>query len=773
MTFAKFLLGVLALTCGVIVGFLVFRPDRPLELEGRPFDDHPLHRELRVEGEALPSWKPEPAPATVKIGTGSELASERPEQVEPPEPAAMEEGPPSLQVLVVRESGEPIAGISVLFCITPDRAAATWMDLARATTGDDGIARVDTSRSLEIDLGRAPNAAFFVTCELPGETAPRIEIDDPATGEPVRLVVPDAALAWLQPLRVLVVDSADSPVEGIDVLVATERANEPDQIQRVAQARTDGGGIAVFSLGELRERIAKAARFQVALRSFVTFSHPLADPPQVAIDRPTGDLIRLVLPATGSLIVRLTDAGGSTVSSGASVQLRYRGADLGDNAGMSMWKRPVDVVDGVARFERIGLGLVLGVSGWYDDGRARSAYETIAGPTAAGEEVSLTMRFGEEFPWILGRVLDATGAPIASTTIAASTRRVRAVPKDPASGPDRESHFKLSTDESGRFRHRLDGVVPAGDHRVLVLRCNGEQSADGPLSYAGIALPEPMPPGAEIDLGDLTLAPVPVLVSGRVVDVDGKPVRHAIINISYSVAGRPGSSRNLNHPNTSTDADGRFEIRYIDPPDGLEIRARRRMDTFASREFEAGATGLELVLRPLPAKEETGGVVQGMLLVENDIALDHLAVTLRAESGTRHKVNVMEHGGGFHFKVQPGTYDLEVVTHPGRELLARVDDVAVEGGVTSADSRLQSIDIRGKARYLRLRLRAPDGTAVSNENVWLDRDRGSGSPVQTDDRGRLVMLVSAARDEVALRGNRFTLECPWYDDGREVVVRMK
>src|SRR6185295_16829872 len=78
-----------------------------------------------------------------------------------------------------------------------------------------------------------------------------------------------------------------------------------------------------------------------------------------------------------------------------------------------------------------------------------------AGPTSAGETVSVEARVGVPRPVLTGRLVDADGRSVAGGPVHV---QVLGVPRDPSGTPP---HTTSMTDAQGRFRIAVDVELPA------------------------------------------------------------------------------------------------------------------------------------------------------------------------------------------------------------------------------------------------------------------------------------------------------------------------
>lgn len=613
---------------------------------------------------------------------------------------------------------------------------------------------------------------------------PTAEIDDRSPAMPVaraddtpgsEIVEPkgDVEERREDPIRVEVVDAEGTPRGGLRVKLELVRRDTPSSSTSVGDATTDAAGIAVFDHArrDLAERLEKAARFGIRPQPEFTVEAIDAELPRARFEEISDipDPVRLTVGVTGSILADVRDFEGHPLQAG-SLGISYRPA--GSDRSFTSTRRYVDVVDGTARYDGIGLGLELVAAAWpASDGPAGTA--KLTGPEYAGHEVRVSLQTGAPWPALVARLVDPTGTPLADKTVDTTLRLMRRAPRSPSASTDRPSHSKVRTDAQGRFRFVLRGSPPDGAHRLLLLFPRDTQT------FASITLDDatlrgtPLP-GSTVDIGDVLVTEIPILASGRVVDADGNPLRGAVVDASGILPGQSRSEK-LSIDDRSTDADGRFTLRYAAPPEFIDLYVNERSQRFATlTNIAAGATGLEIVARELTPPPDSG-IVEGSVVADEGLPYDHLEVALALHGGSRHKT---QWAGRFRFEPVPaGTHAIVVRTRPARIEVRRIDDVVVTPGAVTADSRLASIDVRGETRYLRLRLVHPDGSPIADTRFWIEdanRTRpGRGSAV-TDSNGRYVVLVPSACAAFELRTNDYaTATVLFADDEREIVIAKK
>src|SRR5690606_18341103 len=123
---------------------------------------------------------------------------------------------------------------------------------------------------------------------------------------------------------------------------------------------------------------------------------------------------------------------------------------------------------------------------------------------------------------------------------------------------------------------RAPGSAPVAPRLDLSLRSRGSLAQDDPdWSTASVLLPTTLGEGEVVVLGDVQLAPVPVLLAGTVVDVAGEPVPQVQLNFRERHGeGREHRWYNLADGGVRADANGHFRVRGVRLPRALGLTAR-------------------------------------------------------------------------------------------------------------------------------------------------------------------------------------------------------
>jgi hypothetical protein len=501
---------------------------------------------------------------------------------------------------------------------------------------------------------------------------------------------PDDFFVLLGPdddLRVEVVDAAGHPAAGVGVAVsaagATNVFHKPAGITgadglvvlKGARRNALGGGD-----GPLRVRACTVATAPVE-RIFDSRPWPTS-------------VVRLELPPVGAVHFRCVDSKGERIHENVLVTLSTgQAGDLGET---SMWIAE----DGELELPWVALGEVLNLNAnaVATDAQLSANSRRVAGPLVAGERVEIELVLESPPFQLSGRALRPAGTPLENTPIQLM------------SGPSAGTFGTTRTDAAGRFEFRLT-FWPHESSKPFALAAAG-LGLDAPLVLPN----KPIDP--DFHVGDVLFAELPTLVTGRVVDPQGRGIGSAYVG----VLARPRSfdpSKFEPEPGftivewavdaqakATTDADGRFVLRR--KPDDSDCRLRVGAPGFQAAEpLELGpeVRDVEIVLQP--------GVppIVGRVLVDSHDATKHLKLV--AKSG-----KARWRGAG-RFEIErenTESIELEIFTD-GESTSAETPLVRIEGIVNAKDPRLASIDLRPLLQEFRFEVLQPPDAVLSNLKV--------------------------------------------------------
>jgi hypothetical protein len=427
--------------------------------------------------------------------------------------------------------------------------------------------------------------------------------------ESVLKLVPDAMV------RVQVLDSKGKPVAGVPVLIRRyPKAAPADQDQGGIVIRGGGGGGGTVQtidsggssssrpwtlagadtkgaegLAELRHVQAIIGERKEGQRTVVAIATLLPEPVEVELpaDGWSEEPLVLKLPETGELEVLVVDSAGKSLHDPlASITLGQLPERKGEpKPGMPDFRsafnrdRVIWTPEGRALFPFVGLGLEFEASlnrEWLSGPLDVKGF----GPTEAGERATLTVQCPVPDSRLSGRVLDEEGKPVISKEL--GFWREFVVGGSGGMGTS-TGYVMYHTDETGRFDVLVGpgavGPGPAGDWDTLKFSIRDRDRATGADRLASFEFDMPLEPGPK-DLGDVVLVAPPLLVSGIVVDEEGKPVPGASFHVEvkkfFGQQPRdPEKERRFmwigSQAQSRSGLDGRFEVRWELEQDELRL----------------------------------------------------------------------------------------------------------------------------------------------------------------------------------------------------------
>jgi RNA polymerase sigma factor (sigma-70 family) len=257
-----------------------------------------------------------------------------------------------------------------------------------------------------------------------------------------------------------------------------------------------------------------------------------------------------------------------------------------------------------------------------------------------------TLRLGSLCASIRGRIVRADGAPLPEKSL---------LDFESLNGHVTSNVQSCRFAPDGSFEARIERPPAAGTYIAYVVDMRTTDRMRDPMGVLSALAPAD---GTSVDVGDVVLIEPPLLASGRVVGVDGAPLRMVRV-----VAMRPGpSSEPVPEPfvrGVWTDDSGRFELRGFTERRSfdMEVRAPFRQDLTGMRfigptSVPLGAEGIEY--RAVP----TGAAI------EKDVPAQLLSAPDDAE-----RTATADHGNS-----APAELEAEVVLTGAGPILAGLDD---------------------------------------------------------------------------------------------------
>lgn len=517
-------------------------------------------------------------------------------------------------------------------------------------------------------------------------------------------------------LRVRVANAQNHDLAGVPVGL---RSMQDEQSEWLVERTTGSDGRAVFShLQRLVFHRSGSADLELAP------ALPLHDPPVIPVRMsaiPAEEQL-LILPATGSVVVRLLDPDRRPMLDAARVVLQatteqrpewleetefYQQARNGSHA--------MESTQGEARFPHVGLGMGLEV-GVDFDGTWNFELTSARGPESAGEETVIEAVQRVLRPSLVLRVLLPDGTPLANADLEVLLRTTT-VDWNNADGDERR------TDADGWLRFTLDGdwVQERTDvQRSIEIRYG---APDSHVVLAGRLPGRAAWRSGPNDLGELRLEPLPILAAGIVVDEEGQPIVGAGVLLSRRQMRRGRESwRDDGYSLQRTDQNGAFTLTGFMPEGIYRLSARHADFKPESLAWREKATDHRIVLK-------RGRFLQGRVLLDPDIAATDVEVRVVVAGADISQGNAeasahLERNG--QFRCGPGVserVDLWIWDNRTDRALYRVESLASHDPGADPDPRLDPLDLRSRLYGVDVLVSAQSREALNNGiNYALTRD---------------------------------------------------
>jgi hypothetical protein len=581
---------------------------------------------------------------------------------------------------------------------------------------------------------------------------------EPGGSEPVLLT-----LSADHTVEIQVVDLSGRPVGDVPVGISVSLPRDEERQWRSRTRPADGIAELAHAQVLLEGALQRGTVFAELLLPHVRRPDDPEGVSRVAFsnDPWPGRPLQLVLPATGSVTVRLLDASGAPLARPARVALSH--ATVNDGPATTRERVFVEeTVQGVARFRHVGLGLQLAVTAEPVEELLPKTV-VVLGPQAAGQSVDVPLRLEDRWPVLVGRLVDEGGRALPERSVSVLARMAGR----------RTARASFVSDGAGRFRCAIDlRGVDAPPSLALLAAATATDAA----RTADVALPVPGPDG--LDLGEVELRVAVRIASGRVVDGANEPVEGASVRAEVGERDERGRMRwahaDSMQPSVS-DGAGRFEVRGFAPATG-EVRLIATKPGWIDTGPVMALPGAEdLVLRLERTSAVAGrlllgqGVEPGLLQVRAFwLRPDPLGGELR-----RNSAGTLEGGGAFEIaNVPPGRVDVEVTLAGMGRPLEVVRDVLVRGGEVARDRRLDPLDLTGDLFAYRIEVVDGLGQPVSSGYVATCNEAG-GSPGMAhalrNGAATVIALQPTVDLEVRAPGHA-TLELAGVDGDRLVVL---
>ncbi len=506
------------------------------------------------------------APLAAKFESALRAAMSELPQVSVRSPLASEDSAHQTIEILVRTEADavPMPHCEVLYIDAGgDAEHEVSQIIKRRGLGMGEIRRVG-NRALTDDEGRVrlPCPGSGIYAMALSETRAGMEVfnTDPATQERVIECNPVFIL------RAQVVDVQGRPQRGIQVCVTRKNAG----LFNIDSTGTTRGVDGIAELGPIESDENEVLVLGIA--GVLPASATLEIEPESLPRQP----IRLVLPAHGSLELRVVQADGSRFAGEAEVEL---GPGDGVDDIVPARSELVSIRSGSALFANIGLRLELKAA--VSIPGHELTYEVRGpGPRSDGDKTLLELRLGSSSLTLVGRALDAKQRPLRYCEL----RLVGAIERPEGA---LQLHRQTSSDAVGNFAVQFDNCELERGLATLLIVHESEPHALGALKSIAVQR-------GSNEIGVWILEPAELLACGSVIDSSG--------------ASSPGAHVELVNPERAlgigwaepaqSDEQGRFELRGFSSDTTLSILAKT--SGAKQREPVAIAKGSTGVLLPRP-----------------------------------------------------------------------------------------------------------------------------------------------------------------------------
>jgi hypothetical protein len=627
-----------------------------------------------------------------------------------------------------------------------DAVQAFAPDAARAVT------RVRSDERGWVRIEGAPECTMIrgALDDLAGE----LVIDRRVTARPV--------LRLVRALRAIVVDGSGAPQP--DVPVSVQQVFDWGA-RDLRQARTGPDGIASFP-ADLVARREEADVYQVAI------GVPLPAPVVAAIPGPSPPplLLRLVMPPTGRIEVRLVGKDGAPWSGRATVFVaptRDDSTEMDPDPEPRMQASRASAEGGSAVFA-VGLRMKLEVHARPADRALRVAHAFVDGPRAAGDKVEARLACGDLALVVSGRLVGRDGKVVGGHTLVARLPESGEAAARISPHRGRRS-ARAEADAGGHFSFHFD-VDPASisplQMTLSVMRWVAMDATSSRVvrKDVEVALPETARAGSAdvgdvvVNLADEPVAAASLLGAGIVIDGRDAPVGAADVEVFEKVGERWKNSSDLPGFRASTLADGKFTVEGTTNAAGVGVSARKH--GWISSEivpFQRGARDVRIRMTPAGGVEGAFTGLEGAGNREVSIPISIYVVGDPARIGgddwenERGERRVPIRGGRFMEEtLGPGTCRVDVRVDGEEAAVVSVPDVVIRAGEINRDPRLQKIDVR---KFLALRtitvIDEEEGRPIAEASVFtpsLERP----VHVRTDATGQALLATKQRAVDVVV-----------------------
>jgi hypothetical protein len=558
-------------------------------------------------------------------------------------------------------------------------------------------------------------------------------------------VKPDAANILMRvnrPFTINVVQADGEPVAGAPVTVQSE-------VEFFASTRayrhTNAQGSASF--GGLCTMIDSSRGVQTF---FARLEVPVLLTAQTEMQRVNvtdqifeAGIVTLSMPPTGGVRISILDPEGNPSTESGIVNLNLEERENGPPGGISP---TVEVVNGVAEFPYVGLGTSL-TAEYRPQNVSNSDSISFPGPAEAGVwiETSITLT---DWPTFTGVLLNPEGDPLSELDF---DLKIKYRYQD----GDYQDGVRFRTDEQGYFRCEIPQAFPS---RILLSQqvvFSAEYGQFGECE-ATLDLP-PKPQPGENPLGEIQLQATPVLLAGRVLDMENNPIHGAELMI-YCSPPRSSGLMNLGRNQkfrAQCNAEGNFVI-------------QGKVEENSSSFVTVNATGYnsfrqDISLGQVDVDFHLGkaGVLLGSILLDEGIDSAKLSISMkrRLQQDTI-RLSPTAKPNLFQFRYE-GNCDTPYVFRVDENSLVSIlngeglfvlEGVLLPQGGEIRPPELQPLDLRGRIKQYKFIVQDREGQRI-DATLSLKSERGSSST--SINRGAATLISSVPITEIAVSAPGF------------------
>lgn len=468
------------------------------------------------------------------------------------------------------------------------------------------------------------------------------------------------------------------------------------------------------------------------------------------------------LPVTGKIQINLFDQTGKPFA--GETTATFSGlANPEDSTGfLSPYSTKSSV--GQVTLPYVGLGLYLLVE--FDDpnGKRPPQVLKLLGPKTAKKTITASFTMASDYPTIEGKLTDKTGAPLAEAAFRAAFSDDRETNRrDSKAMREVRRPFSIETDSLGRFKATWPVPMTFKSQSELVI---GEHVKRGGASVgwaARAALPAAIS-DPKIKVGTLILDGGEGLIRGHVVDIDGKPIEGAYVNLFPTNKDKP-TKRNgkspfkgmlLNNRRSSqssrTTTSGSFAFKG-DPEMksvGIEVRCEGYART-SRLKFDLPNEDLGVVLL-------RAGSLSGSIKLQSPT--DAWGISLRTarqtETTLRGKTfpfrrrsspvtvrdGAIRRDGSFTVEnIAPGLVDIEI--QMGGRVVKTIAKLEVKAGENAKPKLLQGIELKNRSPLVCIQLLDDQGIPMAGRSMGTTKtqegrftNQTTNTTVRLDGEGR-------------------------------------